>query len=337
MNHANVTFVHPGTFMSPETTRGLKHLVDTQPERKKALDKLIKETPLNHVARPLEIVDIGYGGGGKGHAESTKDAEIAVSSAILFWATHIHDYALLAIRIIKAWATTNKVWRGDNGLLEASWVICSMARAAELVKHSIHANAWKDVEPAFFSWIDKVIMPVLRSEHIWTWTVNNWHFSQICARMQLAILREDQREFQWCITRFPEALKKALIFKKCPGETTETCRDITHNQFQLGGIVQAAEMALHQGVASLYDDRIRECFELQAAIMMKEVPQGLTKDDIKTPNGYWYEPVWHIPYAHFVGRKGMSMPKTKAYLKQLGVDRVCFHWGPNCLTHYIAL
>jgi hypothetical protein len=134
------------------------------------------------------------------------------------------------------------------------------------------------------------------------------------------------------VARYPEALNKALIFAKCAGECSETCRDVTHAQFQLGGMAQAAEMALHQGV-DLYDNRLVTCFELQAAIMMKEIPVGLSKEDIKTPYGYWYEPIWHIAYAHFFKRRNMPMPKTAAYLQQLGADRVCFHWGGNCLTH----
>jgi hypothetical protein len=296
--------------------------------RKHAVEKLISETPISHVPRPLAVVDIGYGGVGKGHIESTKDAEMAVSFAVLYWVTHRPEYVDMAIKIIKAWSITNTVWRGDNALLEASWVVCSFARAAELIKYCTHKDrrdTWcRDIEPLFFKWIDSVIMPVLRSEHIWKWDiVNNWHFSQICARMQLAILREQKSEWDWCI-------------KKCPGETTETCRDVTHAQMQLGGIIQAAEMAHHQGV-NLFDDRLWHCFELQASIMMKEIPAGLTKADIKTPYGYWYEPVWHIAHAHFTKRRKRPMPKTEAYIKQIGPDRVCFHWGPNYITHYMRL
>ena len=333
MDH--VTFKHPGTFMSPEMTRSLKDDVKCHPTRTQALEKLIKETPLNHVPRPMVVVDIGYGGTGAGHAEATKDGEMAISAAILYWATRKKEYVELSLKIIRAWATTNTTWRGDNALLEASWTVCSMARAAELIKHSEHKALWMAIEPAFFGWLDRVIMPVLKSDHIWKWQiVNNWHFSQICARMQIAILREDQKEWRWCIEKFPEALNKALLFRKCEGETSETCRDVTHNQMQLGGFSQAAEMAYHQGNPRLYDARMIKCFELQASIMMRELPTGLCRDDIKAPYGFWYEPVWHIAYHHFVKREGRAMPKTAAYIKTIGADRVCFHWGPNCLTHF---
>lgn len=331
-------FEHPGTYMSPAMTRSLKDDCVKLPTTKAALEKLIKETPLTHQCKPLVVVDIGYSGVGQGHAESTKDAEMAVSAALLLWATNNNEYGYMCLKIVKAWSETNKIWRGDNALLEASWVICSMARAAELLKWSPHfTDAWKHsgVEGAFNKWLDTVIMPVLKSEHIWKWSaINNWHFSQICARMQIAIFREDHVEWEWCLRKYREAVNKALVFTKCPGETTETCRDVTHAQMQLGGIAQAAEMAYHQGIKDLYQDRMMDCFELQATIMMKEVPTGFTRDDIKTPYGYWYEPVWHIAYMHFTQRRKKAMPKTEAYIKQLRCDRVCFHWGPNCLTHY---
>lgn len=332
-------FLHPGTFMSASMTFALSDAIKKSSIKQKALVKLIAETPLSHIPQPLDVVDIGYGGNGKGHVECTKDGEIAVSAAILYWCTGKMEYGELTLKILHAWAIKNKVWKGDNALLEASWSICSMARAAELMKYSGMKDSWDKIESAFFKWIDIIIMPVLRSEHIWKWKdVNNWHFSQICARMQLAILRENSSEWSWCVSIFPIALNKALIFKKCKGETTETCRDVTHSQMQLGGIIQAAEMAYHQGV-EMYDNRMIDCFELQARIMLREIPCNasgtLTKDDIKTPYGYWYEPVWHIAYAHFHGRKGFPMLKTKQYIDVIGPDRICFHWGGNCLTHHL--
>ena len=346
---AAVLWAHPGTFMSPKMTYTLKTDSIIDPIRSQALTKLIKETPLTYKPQHLATVDIDYGGVGVGHKECTKDGEMAVSAAILYWATGTAAYADLSLSILKGWSEKNIAWKGNNGLLEASWSVCSMARAAELLKYAndkVIADKWRAIEPQFLKWLDKVILPVIKSEHIWTWPlIGNWHFSQISARMQIAILREDVNEFDWCVRKFPEAVNKALLAipvghkesapakPKCKGQNSETCRDVSHSQFLLGGLIQVPEMALHQGV-KLYDDRLFDAFELQARIMMKEVPDGLAPADIKTPYGYWYEPVWHIAHAHFTGRCKRPMPNTEKYIKQIGPDRVCFHWGPNCLTHY---
>jgi hypothetical protein len=315
-------------------TKTLKGDSATNAERTKALQRLIKDTPLTYKPQALAVVDIGYGGTGKGHTECTTDGAMAVSAAILYWATGNAAYAIMSTAILKAWATTNTVWRGDNAILEASWSVCSMARAAELLKYSGASGLWAPVERPFFAWLDKVIMTVLTSNSIWRWdTVGNWHFSQICARMQLAILRENKDEWAWCIKTYPVALNKALIWKACPGETSEVKRDLTHNQFQIGGMIQVPEMAWHQGV-DLFDDRLITVFELQARLMMKQIPEGLCSADIRTPYGYWYEPVMELAVAHFVGRKNKKMPYTEAYLPTVRPERVTFHWGPNTLTHY---
>jgi hypothetical protein len=339
-----IKFQHPGTFMSPTMTRNLRAEVAKSPMRVKALQKLRTDTTVPWKPQSLEIIDIGFGGGA-GHIECTKDAENAVSSTLIYWATGEIRYATNALAILESWSKKNRVWKGDNGPLEAAWTVCSMARAAELLKYAPDASIskeWTRIQPVFFKWIDAVIMPSLKQAGLWFWRNKdgsllrgNWHFSILCARMQLAILREDMAEWKWAVETYPDACNKALIEKKCKGENVETCRDVTHAQFLLGGLVQVPEMALHQGV-NLYDERLIGCFELQARIMLKEIPTGLTKEDIKTPYGYWPEPVFEIPFAHFYGRNRKEMPHTLQFLRSsqhARPDRVTLHWGANTLTH----
>lgn len=339
MGSRPIRFVHPGTFMSPEMTRALASEVAKDPLRKKALDKLMSAVPLGYKPRALKEVNIDWGGKGIGHDECTKDGEAAVSAALIFWATNDVRYGELALAVLKAWATTNKTFSGNNAPLEAAWSVCSMARAAELMKYASEmalAKKWKELEPTFFAWLDSLILPVLRDPSVWRWGMkNNWHFSIVCARMQIAILREDVREWEWSIKTYREIFPKALVQSECCGETVECKRDVTHNQMLLGGMIQAPEVAFHQGVRDLYDDRLVDCVELQARIMMQEVPKGLKREDIKTPYGFWPEPIYEIAYAHFHGRMKKQMPYTQKYLQHPKVrpDRVTFHWGGNTLTH----
>lgn len=330
---ATFHFSHPGTFLSASNTKTLQNDVQANPIRKKALEKLIKDTPLTYRPQALEKVDIDWGGKGIGHKECTKDGETAVAATLLFWATGDRRYGALAISILREWSTINKIFRGNNAPLEAAWSVCSMARAAELLKYSSLQKEWQSVEPAFLIWLDDIIMPVLKEASLWRWDfINNWHFSIVCARMQIAILREDQKEWQWAIDTYKCIFPKALVLSDCIGETTEVRRDLTHSQMLLGGMAQAAEMAWHQDI-DIYDQRLIHCVELQSRIMMGEVPNGLTKECIKTPYGFWPEPVYEIPFAHFQGRKKIPMPNTWKYLQKVRPDRVTFHWGPNTLTH----
>ena len=259
---------------------------------------------------------------------------MAYQSALLHLATRKNEYRDLSIAILKAWAGTNTVFKGENAPLEAAWCMGAMSRAAELLKHTPSSmQQWKSIEPLFLSWLNNIMMPVLKEPSIWRWNiVNNWHYSIIDARMQIAILRDDYDELQWCIKTYQSSLEKTLC-KQHECHTCETKRDVTHFQFLLGGLCQIPEMAWHQGI-NLYIPRMCKVVEYHAAIMLKEVPDGLTREDIKTPYGYWYEPVWEIPYNHYTKRCKQPMPKTEKWLQTFRPERVCFQWGAGTLTHF---
>ena len=338
-----MNFNHPGTLMSVAMTKSLKADCAAIPVRAAALEKLVKSVPLTYVSRAIPEVNLDWGGKGTGHEECTRDGEMAYMAAVLFIATKNQIYAAIAVNIIRAWATVNKVWKGNNALLEAAWSCCSLARAAELLKYTMSDAdksklKWSETESTFNKWIDTTIMPVLTLEDIWRWPViGNWHFSQICARMQLAILRENRAEFKWCVDRYKLAVEKAFVCSKerC-GELSETTRDLTHSAFELGGMTQVAELAFHQSIDlwTIFDGRLFDACELQASLLLKEVPKGFELAEIHTPYGYWCEPVLEIPYAHFNGRKKRPMPKTAALLATQRPERYTFHWGLGTVTHF---
>lgn len=324
--------------MSPVMTRTLVNDVKTHPMRKEALQRLMRAVPLTYTPSPLEIVDVDWNGKGTGGKECTKDGEAAVSAALIYWATRDPQYAHLCIKILKAWADTNKTIKGNNAPLTAGWAVCSMARAAELLKYSPMWRDWQVIEVAFFRWLNTVVIKTLQEPSIWRWGFhNNWHFTIVCARMQVAILLENHTEWAWAVQTYKDILPKALL-SGCKGDTVELRRDLTHNQFLLGGMVQAAEIAFHQNVI-IYDTRLIDCFETQARLLMRHDPKELQlrHEDIKTPYGYWPEPIYEIAYAHFCDRSGKPMPFTKKLfetIKHTRPDRVTFHWGGNTLTHF---
>ncbi len=326
-----IQFRHPGTMLSPEMTFSLQQDCLTDPIRKRALDTMIKDTPFDYKPKALPIVDIGFNGVGSGHQECTKDGEMAYRAALLYWATRNDQYANLVVNILSAWSITNKVWKGDNAPLEAAWSVCSFARAAELIRDF---KGFSKIKEVFYKWIDTLIIPVLKNKNVWKWKLKgNWHYSILSALMQIAILRDDSREFNEALQKYKEILPLSICVNH-PCHIAETTRDITHASFLLGGILQVPEMAYHQGVKDLYDNRLHPIMEYHARIMLKEVPEGITKEDIHTPYGYWIEPVWEIGYSHFNGRLGLSMPKTETLLTKCRPERVTFHWGGGTLTHY---
>lgn len=324
---------HPGTMMSPSMTRALKNDVVRNPIRKQALEQMMKDTPLTYESKALKDVNIAFGGKGQGHDELTKDGEQAYRAALLFWVTDNKQYLGMVLKILDAWATKNKTFVGDNAPLEAAWSICSMARAAELIRHT---PEWQQstIPVSFFRWIDQRIMPHLTNANVWKWKFrNNWHFSILCARMQLAILRDNKTEFDWVVDTYRICLPQAIC-QGHPCHTSETLRDLTHVQFLLGGIIQIAEMAYHQGVTDLYDPKLHNVLEYHASLLLKEIPPGISPVDIRAPYGYWNEPIWELAMVHFRDRKGMAMPKTEKNAARSRPEKVTFHWGGGSLTHH---
>jgi hypothetical protein len=332
-------FRHPGTVMSPEMTWSLKDDVAKCPQRSRALEAIIKGTPIAYEPKSLQVVDIDWGGKGAGHKECTEDGKIAYQSALLLWATDKKEYGDLCIKILKDWATKNKVFKGNNAPLEAAWSVCAMTRAAELIKYSRLPkvrDAWRTHEPVYVQWLKTVILPVLKEPSVWRWKFrNNWHFSILCARAQIAIFMNDRHEWDEVIKTYREILPRALWNSpETEGQLYETKRDLGHCQFLLGGLLQLPEIAYHQGVIDLYDRRLHIACEYLARLMLKEVPSNIKKEEINVPWGYWPEGDWEIGMAHFRDRCGLSMPKTEEWTAKFRPERVCFHWGGGTLTHY---
>lgn len=64
-------------------------------------------------------------------------------------------------------------------------------------------------------------------------------------------------------------LQVAEVFLKTTGECGETCRDLYHSQYGLGGLIQLAELAWHQGV-DLYswgNNRLARCMVRRTSLL----------------------------------------------------------------------
>lgn len=325
--------------MSPSMTRNLAKDCLSHPEKQKALKRLIAETPLTYTPRVIPKVNIDWNGKGEGHKECTGDGSMAYRAALLLWATNKVEYAKMGIPIIEAWAKQNTSFTGNNAPLELAWSVGAMARAAELFKYSplVNKDDWARVEGAFIKWIDMVVMPELQNQGIWKWKFrNNWHYSIIDTRMQIAIFRNDEKEFRWCIDKYREIVPLTFSESSHPCHTCDLKRDVTHAQFLLGGAVQIPEMAWHQGIKDMFPPFLNQVLEYHAMIMLKEVPPGIRREDIHTPYGFWYEPVWEIGLNHYQNRCGKAMPKTEQWIRTFRPERVAFHWGGGTLSHYQA-
>ena len=94
------------------------------------------------------------------------DGQQAYQQALAWWTTDDTRYADNALRIIDAWATTNKQWGiiNRNGPLEAGWGIASMSKAVELLRFKqwqgyTQNRRGQAVYDRFVSWVTTVMLP----------------------------------------------------------------------------------------------------------------------------------------------------------------------------------
>lgn len=357
-------FVHPGTLMGPREARLLRARVAAGEEPwRSAAAALASEAPRDGYApRALRRVHIDFNGVGNGHDEFVeKDGRMAYMQAVLWVATGDDAYARNAAAIVRAWACANESFTGQNAPLESAWGIAAMARAAELLKHT-WADGWakSGAEAPLFRWVDRVIMPNLRSEAMSRLPLGNWHTAVAEAKAQLAVLRDDR-------ALFAEALRDwrrvAAAYLKPTGECAETSRDLYHSQFGLGGLVQTAEVAWQQGCGELYDflwqrrggggsgggsgsggggsggdtgelPPLLRCLELHAAITNGATPKACSGYALR---GIGFLPCgWEVALNHYSGRLGLPMPETEKMLERGGgrPEKCVFCWGLGTLTHF---
>lgn len=327
-------FVHPGTTMGPNEIGLMKARVaqGLEPWRT-AADKLSAKTPIQYSPRPLQDVDIDYGGKGAGHLEFVEQDGCMVYQQTLMWLiTENPAYAQNAIAIIQAWATTCRKFCGRNAPLEAGWGIASMARSVELLKYTY--SGWNGgLEAQFLRFVDALIMPCLNSPtfRVMSTGVGNWHTTNCEAKMQLAILRENRATFNEQISEYKRYIDETV---QPSGEYKETKRDMYHSQFALGSFLQVAEMAWQQGI-DLYGYKnglIARFMEFHAFIVNGGDPAALGITYKINGNG-WQPCAWEVGYNHYNGRMGIPMPETNKLLAKNRPEMYCFHWGLGTLTH----
>lgn len=330
-------FIHPAGVLGPKQIMNLENMKATNPDAntKKAIDKMQRMTPLTYIPRPIANVDIGPYGAGVGHKEFTEDFTQIYLQTVQWIITKNTAHAEKAREILTKWIQTCKSFKGANAPLECAWGISPVIRAVELMKHKAPSNApiiSPALEAEFNKFLDVIIIPNLttRYKEISKWN-NNWILTIQEALMQIALFRDDRATF----LKFAEEFKITLpccVTHEC-GFSTETKRDQCHIQFQIGSMIQIAEMCWHQGIDlySIHNNRILKCMEYHAFILNGGIPTEVKKEELKD---VWFQPIaWEVGYNHFVNRKKTPMPETLKVLTRCRPEMCTFNWGPGWL-HY---
>lgn len=327
---------HPATTISILQINKL-HNGTLNEVHKKALFLLQKETSLHYNSRVLVDVNIGPYGKGKGHDEFIGDAMQILNLTVMFLCTKKNDYAKKAIILQDEWNIKCLSFNGSNAPLECAWGAACMVRSIELLKYLYKGfENHMGFQSRFKNFLNRIILPNLtnRYNEIMKWN-NNWILSIQEALLQYYFYTNDVVNANKIINEFTGVLSKCITHE-C-GICSETKRDLIHSQFQLGSIVQIAEMCWNQGINlySINNNIIYKCLEYHAGILNGDLPQDIKKEELKD---VWFMPcIWDIAYNHYTKREKLlnGMPQTERLLntKNNRPEKLTFNWGPAWI-HY---
>lgn len=342
------TFVHPGLLHGTDDLNRIKDLVDRQVTRPyqsyqqllvsgKSTETYTMRGPYSSLTRDTSLTIDGTAGGTvKNNVES--DFLAAYQNALMYKITGNEAHALKAIEILDAYsATTQSIVGSDaelNGLYGFMFV-----NAAEIMR-SIYP-AW----PAnkilqCQNMLKNVFYPVIGNFK--PCAHGNWDIICMKALMGIAIFTEDTAMFNKTVNYYyygegNGSIKNYVITDA--GQLQESNRDQPHTMLAIGSLAELAEMALKQGV-DLYatnNNAIMRGYEYTSQYNLGlDVPYQTSYDYCEknyadytptaiSPTGRGaFRAVFEIAYNHYVYRKGIAMPQTKAVLGQMGPEGAPF-------------
>ena len=227
-----------------------------------------------------------------------------------------------ALEIINAYATTLQRFDGHDAplcLIQAYWLV----RAMTLEK--AHQT------PEWAAMIRRAILPVIdKFEADSPYANGNWGAIVNRCRMACGIFLDDKPLYQAAIDYYLHANENGSLPKYVSetGQCQETGRDQGHTQLGLGALAEVCEMAWEQGddLYGALDNRLMKGFEYTAKYNLGYDVPFETWTDCTGLYIDWTEPgemsrgkirdSYDLPYNHYAGRCGLSMPYTKKILAE---------------------
>ena len=243
-----------------------------------------------------------------------------------------------------------------NGLLQAAWGTANWTRAAELIRYT--SSGWKDADiQRFDNMLVNSYLPLVKKD--WSGGGANWNMSTIEAEAGIGVVTDNRAVFNEAISRWNTQLPATVYMKSDTnpyaklsgspvppansmyattnttpaamatywhnptsyqdGLEAETCRDLSHADMGLEGMVDTAETARLQGV-DLYGPnkaRILAGFELNAKVTNQFLATGSAPGICQgaiVDGGAFYKTGYEIAYNEFAHRLGVAMPNVKTLL-----------------------
>ncbi len=331
VSSSNAAFVHPGMFHTSEDLVLIKSRVLSGKEPWKSAFLQMKNSDyadLTIAPSPFEDVSCGpYNVPNIGGDEFYQDGNFAYTMALLWVITGDERYARKSIEILNAWSYTLKRVTREAKELKIGVAGVKYLNAAEIIKHTY--TGWSEQDQnQFKSMILDIWYETIKNFK--PTTNGNWDAAAEQTVMCIGIFLDRQDIFDRGYNQLTVGETNGAIdnYFSETGQCQESGRDQGHTQMGMSYICNACEIAWKQGydAYSLYNNRLLKGFEYTSKFMLGEdVPytryitfHGAYSygDTISQQGRGGFNPIYELPYHHYYGRKGLSMPYTFRVIKQ---------------------
>jgi hypothetical protein len=355
-------FVHPGILVSRPMLDFVKAKIAAGAEpwtSALARASASRFGALTYAPHPRADVDCGSRSRPDGGCSDEKnDAGAAYTQALLWSFTGDSRYARNAVAIMNAWSSTLRRHTNTNAPLQSAWVAELFPRAAEIIRATY--PGWGPADRArFAAMLKSVYLPEVAGGSA---SNGNWELSMIEAMMNISVFTDDRAGFERAVTMWRKRTP-AYVYLTSDGPTPvppptgpaktgaaltrfwygqqrledgvaqETCRDLSHVQYGLAAMIDAAETARIQGV-DLFREQARRLvagLEFHAGLLEGgAVPTWLCGGALNraTP-----EPTWEIAGNALANVLGLALPRTRALIARIRPTGLDHHMAWESLTH----
>jgi hypothetical protein len=323
---AAAPFRHPGVFNSEAELLYIREKAGGSAPHpmKQGLEKLRGwyGSSLNYQNKPEATVQVIASATGSSEQNFRDAGHAAYAHALQWVATGDARYRDKSLSIINGWAA---VFKGishesnDQEDLEAAWALPTWAAAAEILKHhGPQPSAWAEADILKFHGMLDVLCGYVQ-KIIAGKRTNNWGTSAALAMMAVGVFEDDTVKFNsgmgFLNTLLPITVEKT-------GLLMETCRDCNHAEYNLLGMMAAAEIAWKQGIdfyGRMLDaqttPRLLMGMEFQAsALLGKPLNVGQSCGARSCAGEDKHAGGWEMGYNHYHNRMKLEAPATTAFV-----------------------
>ncbi|WP_433179790.1 alginate lyase family protein [Actinoallomurus sp. CA-150999] len=305
-------------------------------------------------ARPQATVY--RGGSPQNYVLLYNDIHAAYQNALRWKITGDRVHGDAARDILNAWSATLKAVSGNaDRFLAAGIYGYQFANAAELMRGYPGfdlARFQKMMREVFYPMNDDFL-----KHHNGAFITNywaNWDLTAMCSVLAIGILCDDHAKVRQAVTYFKSGAGNGSIRHAVPylhpgglGQWQEAGRDQGHATLGIGLMGTFCEMAWNQGYDLYgYDDNrfLKGCEYVAKYNLGHDVPftpytwksgaanthgRTLTQTEVSPSARGIVRPIWAMVYNHYVRRRGLHAPFTKAMAAKVRPEGGGGNYGPN--------